>query len=118
METTFVSIATNKADQSSSKSFQQMPVKLVISELRTTWAGRKLVHILSPLLTYFSLNTKWGIFHTAIVVGPWLLEWNTGEVVIPRKPVSSVSICTYKNKLIMIKSDCRHCCNKYEERPI
>lgn len=49
----------------------------------------KLRTFLSPILSSIGKAPKYGIFHTAIIVGPFYLEWNNSSLCIPRKCSSS-----------------------------
>jgi len=43
-----------------------------------------------PLIPRFAYYTaEYGFTHAALQVGPWLIDWNTGELVIPRPLLSS-----------------------------
>ena len=93
---------------SSSSLGASLNVKLVISELKHTESGRTFVQTISPILDFFHLQPqvkrnfwillnfflKFGIFHTGLIIGPFLLEWNNGEIAIPRYPTSAHSLLT------------------------
>jgi hypothetical protein len=50
-------------------------VKLVIAEICKTNAQKNLRKMLSPIMTTFDTNQQFGMFHSALIVGPWYLEW-------------------------------------------
>lgn len=77
-------------------------IKLIITEVTHSTRGNNILKICSPIL---SPLFQFGVFHSALMVGPWLLEWyiqsdtedinkNVGEVnqfvfqenVLVRKP--------------------------------
>jgi len=51
-----------------------LKVKLVIVELHRTSAQRNFRKFLSPVLDTFNIVPQFGLFHSALVVGPWYLE--------------------------------------------
>jgi hypothetical protein len=46
--------------------------------------------ILSPIATDLKLS-RLGLFHTALIIGPWYLEWNDSSLCIPRKCTSRMA---------------------------
>jgi len=48
--------------------------------------------LLSPIMHTLNLSPEMGLFHSALMIGPWLLEWNNSAICIPRKCVSTASI--------------------------
>jgi hypothetical protein len=48
---------------------------------------------LSPIATDLNL-TRLGLFHTALIIGPWYLEWNDSSLCIPRKCTSRMAFLT------------------------
>lgn len=62
-----------------------IPVKIMIAELLPDPSQRTFRSVLSPVIQYVpTVQPKYGIFHTAIVIGPYLLEWTDGQVCVPR----------------------------------
>lgn len=54
----------------------KLRVKLVITEICHSDAQKTIRKIISPVISSIpNLNNKFGMFHTAIIVGPWYLEW-------------------------------------------
>jgi hypothetical protein len=56
---------------SNSTKEKHINIKLVITEIQTSQFGRNLVQAVSPILSFFHLNEKFGIFHTGLIIGPW-----------------------------------------------
>jgi hypothetical protein len=50
-------------------------VKLVIAEICKSNTQKAIRKMLSPILTTFDNNQQFGMFHSALIVGPWYLEW-------------------------------------------
>jgi len=50
---------------------------------------RKLV---SPVLSKLDILPEFGMFHSALMIGPWLIEWNNSALSIPRKCVSRAAL--------------------------
>eukprot|EP01080_Neovahlkampfia_damariscottae_P002928 gene2928-4767_t len=67
-------------------------IKLVLSEA-TDSAIRKFGNsIMAPVLSKMGWLPEYGLLHPSLIIGPWKLEWNTSELVIPRPCKSSESI--------------------------
>jgi hypothetical protein len=67
-------------------------IKLVIGEICKSTTQKSLRKLLSPILTKFDHQQQFGLFHSALIVGPWYLEWNNSSLCIPRKCYSSVAM--------------------------
>ncbi|KAL0478810.1 developmentally-regulated protein [Acrasis kona] len=50
---------------------------------------RKLV---SPILSKLDILPEFGMFHSALMIGPWLIEWNDSSLCVPRKCVSQAAL--------------------------
>jgi hypothetical protein len=46
----------------------------------------------SPFLSSFKVFPDVGIFHVALLIGPWKIEWNDSSLCIPRKIVSGAAV--------------------------
>eukprot|EP01080_Neovahlkampfia_damariscottae_P002776 gene2776-4184_t len=67
---------------------KSISIKLLIAEIasdQTRKIGRELI---SPFLSAFKLSPEFGLFHTGLLIGPWILEWTNSALIIPRKCVS------------------------------
>jgi len=74
---------------------KKIPVKLVVTEMINSAAFKTVRKLLSPIMNSVpNLQHEFGIFHTAIIVGPWYLEWTDSSLVIPRKLYSSMALLT------------------------
>lgn len=64
------------------KPLDDLRIKLVITETE----GPKLVKsLISPFLSSINIpSLQFGWFHSALVLGPWYLEWNDSSLCIPR----------------------------------
>ena len=70
---------------------KNLKVKLIITD--TNDDGMKnLRRLLSPVMTAFDFSQKYGMFHTALVVGGFKLEWTSGGLCIPRAIGSQLSL--------------------------
>ena len=49
--------------------------------------------LISPIVSDFNM-TKIGLFHTALLIGPWFIEWNDSGLCIPRKCLSRSAFLT------------------------
>lgn len=52
---------------------KKIKVKLVIAEICKSDAQKAFRKMLSPILTKLDLQQQFGLFHSALVVGPWYL---------------------------------------------
>lgn len=71
---------------------QTIKVKLVIAEICKSDTQKAIRKMLSPVLTKLDHQQQFGMFHSALVVGPWYLEWNNSSLCIPRKCYSSAAM--------------------------
>ena len=71
-----------------------LKVKLVIAEIATSTSKKAQRKALGPILNTLNLSPKLGLFHSALLVGPWMIEWNNSAICIPRKCVSNAAIIT------------------------
>lgn len=69
-----------------------LKIKFVVVEIDNTTAKRVIRNVLSPFLTGFNMAPEFGLFHTAIIVGPFYLEWNDSGICIPRKCTSNTAV--------------------------
>jgi len=67
-------------------------IKLVIAEICKSDTQKAIRKMLSPVLTKLDSQQQFGMFHSALVVGPWYLEWNNSSLCIPRKCYSSAAM--------------------------
>jgi len=69
-----------------------LKVKLVIVEIHNSASQRTFRRVLSPLMDTFNISPQFGLFHSALIVGPWYLEWNDSCLVVPRKCYSGAAV--------------------------
>jgi hypothetical protein len=67
-------------------------IKLVIVEIHQNATQRTFRKILSPIMDAFDMSPTFGLFHSALIVGPWYLEWNDSSLIVPRKCYSGAAI--------------------------
>jgi hypothetical protein len=48
--------------------------------------------MLSPVMNKFDISGTFGLFHSALIVGPWYLEFTDASLVIPRKCYSQAAV--------------------------
>jgi hypothetical protein len=88
----FMNYVETSAPKSSKNVIEYEPVlnvKLVIVEVPKQKTLRR---ILSPIMSTFDLTPKFGLFHTALIIGRWYLEWNDSSLVIPRRCFSNAAV--------------------------
>eukprot|EP01080_Neovahlkampfia_damariscottae_P008737 gene8737-685_t len=75
-------------------SSKNIKVKLVfVDHTSLSKAESNFKSFISPFISAFGYS-RIGLFHTALVIGPWLIEWNTSEICVPRKCTSSSAFLT------------------------
>jgi hypothetical protein len=52
-----------------------LKIKLVITETSITNNKKIFREIFSPIATKFDLIPKFGMFHSALMIGPWIFDW-------------------------------------------
>lgn len=70
---------------------KQIKIKLIIAEIAKGDLQKTIRKMLSPVLTKFDHQQQFGMFHSAIVIGPWYIEWNNSSLCIPRKCYSGAA---------------------------
>jgi hypothetical protein len=74
-------------DKGSNEKSKRVKVKLVITN--TTYP-QTFKRFLSPILNPISfINVNYGIFHTALIIGPYYLDWNSSELCVPKRIMKS-----------------------------
>eukprot|EP00818_Percolomonas_sp_WS_P001066 CAMPEP_0117450468 /NCGR_PEP_ID=MMETSP0759-20121206/8483_1 /TAXON_ID=63605 /ORGANISM="Percolomonas cosmopolitus, Strain WS" /LENGTH=562 /DNA_ID=CAMNT_0005242989 /DNA_START=300 /DNA_END=1988 /DNA_ORIENTATION=+ len=71
---------------------KRLKIKLVIVDHIHHNTERFFRHALSPVMEKFRLAPTFGIFHSAIIVGPFYLEFNDSGLCIPRKCCSNAAV--------------------------
>lgn len=66
---------------------KKIKVKLVITCTTYSPSLRKLISPLLSPLTF--INTSYGMFHTALIIGPFYLDWNSSELCVPKRIMKS-----------------------------
>jgi hypothetical protein len=74
---------------------QKIKIKLAIIEVRGT--RMKLRKLISPIASHvLDFFPEIGMFHSALLIGPWLMDFNDSGLCIPRKCLSDSAIITYE----------------------
>jgi len=74
------------------KTNQKIKIKLVIVEISHTKKEQNIRKFLSPLASLTGQSPQFGMFHSALVVGPWYLEWSNKSLCIPKKIYSTSAL--------------------------
>ncbi len=82
----------NGTDNNASKQEELMKVKLVVTEIHRTTQDKLLRRVLSPVMSTIQLSPQFGFFHTALIVGPWYLEWTNSSLIVPRRCTSTAAL--------------------------
>ncbi|KAL0478078.1 hypothetical protein AKO1_010791 [Acrasis kona] len=78
---------------------------VIIDQQRDSRTKRSFREAFSPILSTFNMIPKLGFFHSALIVGPWLIEWNNSGLCVPRKCLSSASMLSADLDAITTMSD-------------
>ena len=82
---------------------QQLKVKLIITETIFNTRSLLLRKIISPVLNIIpTFRPRFGLFHTALMVGPWYLHWTDSELCIPKKAASNSAIASIDLEPLMV----------------
>ena len=68
-----------------------LKIKLVITEMDTE-VFHRICRRFANTFSNTVRNSKWGMFHTALIIGPWYLEWNDSSLSTVRKKSSSKAV--------------------------
>jgi hypothetical protein len=70
----------------------KLKIKFIVAEI--VHSDRQLLarKFFSPITNAFGIGGQLGLFHSALVVGPWYLEWNNSSICIPRRCYSSAAL--------------------------
>lgn len=68
-----------------------LKVKLVITEMDTE-VFHRICRRFANTFSSTVRNSRWGMFHTALIIGPWYLEWNDSSLSTVRKKSSSKAV--------------------------
>lgn len=80
----------------------RIKIKLVVSEIMKGSLKKNVRKLLSPIMANYDVLPQFGAFHTALIVGPWLIEWNNSSLCIPRKTMSTAALLTADVEDILI----------------
>jgi hypothetical protein len=56
--------------------FKTVKIKLVIAEVSHSKSSQNFRRIISPVLSKLDLMPEFGMFHSALMIGPWMIDWN------------------------------------------
>ncbi|EFC43428.1 predicted protein [Naegleria gruberi] len=87
-------------------------VKIVISEIAKTKGKKAFRRMLSPVLSKLDMLPELGMFHSALQIGPWLIEWNNSAICVPRKCVSSAAMLSADIEQLQTNEDVRNVVEK------
>ena len=73
---------------------KEIKIKLVITEIANTKVKKFQKKCIGPILKSLDLTPELGLFHTALIIGPWLISWNDSAICCPRTTSSSYSFVT------------------------
>jgi hypothetical protein len=54
---------------------EKLKIKLIITEIDVSKNARTVRHLVSPIAKAFNLSPQFGMFHSALSIGPWIVEW-------------------------------------------
>lgn len=95
----------------------KLRIKLVVTEFVHSDREKTLRRVLSPIISSIpTLRSEFGMFHTALIVGPWYLEWTDSSLCIPKKICSSMALISADiDSIIMTKAGLEEVADKIAE---
>lgn len=69
----------------------KVTIKLIVAEIAKSNKEKTVRKLLSPIMSNLDVSPAFGWFHSALVIGPWYIEWNASSLCIPRKCYSSAA---------------------------
>jgi hypothetical protein len=72
-----------------------VPIKLVVTEIKSSDTHRAWRRLVSPLASIFlshNVFPQFGIFHTSLIIGDQLFDWNSSSLCIPRECMSEKAV--------------------------
>jgi len=78
--------------ESKSLETEILKVKLVVTEIHHNSQDKLFRRMISPVMSAFNMSPQFGFFHTALIVGPWYLEWTNSSLIIPRRCTSTAAL--------------------------
>lgn len=63
----------------------KIKIKLVISEVASSEARKNFRRFISPVLSKLDLLPEFGMFHSGLMIGPWMIECKKQQVVLSFK---------------------------------
>lgn len=82
----------------------KIKIKLVIAEIAKNPNQLSFRKFFSPIASTLNLsNSPVGFFHTALIIGPFYLEWNSSSLCIPRKCYSTSALLAIDLKETKLK---------------
>jgi len=67
-------------------------IKILISEIAKSSKEKGIRRALAPVMSGLNIGPTFGMFHSGLIVGPWLIEWNNSSLCIPRRCYSSAAV--------------------------
>eukprot|EP01080_Neovahlkampfia_damariscottae_P009489 gene9489-1695_t len=81
-------------DESKAELDTEVKIKIIIvDQMKGSNFQQEMRKIISPIVSDLNI-TNIGLFHTALLIGPWLIEWNDSGLCIPRKCLSRSAFLT------------------------
>lgn len=90
-------------------------VKIIVAEVADSKVKKSVRKLVSPILSKFDLLPEFGMFHSALMIGPWLIEWNNSALCVPRKCVSKAALLSADVDAISATADINEVVKKLSE---
>jgi hypothetical protein len=86
--------AKKESDKKSNQFQKDLKIKIVfVDQMKNSNFQKGIRKIISPIVSDLNISTL-GLFHTALLVGPWFIEWNDSALCIPRNCTSQAAFLT------------------------
>jgi hypothetical protein len=70
----------------------KVKVKLVVTEISFSDKQKHLRKLVSPFISTFGIGPRMGLFHSALIIGPYYFEWTNKSLCVPKKVFSSAAL--------------------------
>lgn len=71
-DTTEIQLFNNQTQKTFEKA---LPIKFVVTEIMQSKAQKQMRELVAPVLSTLNISPEFGMFHVALLIGPWIIEW-------------------------------------------
>lgn len=87
-------------------------IKLVVTDIFNSDVEKNIRSLVSPFLRKINKLPRYGMFHTAVIIGPWMIDWTDSSLIIPRRVMSKKALIVIDVGKIKSMDELDHCLDK------